>query len=169
MINNKQIVIRDFEPEDENFVRKLIDDGIKGRHFIDKNDKKLPSGVPSLHENIIEAIKEKEIAIATPSGKIYKGKISVKIAEFKNQKSGVLIVKHDFIGIELWVLVVEKDFRRQGVATYLILHEMKSVERGLFYTRCRKKSTYAMKLLEKIGFKRVAEDVSGMVGYEYIK
>ncbi len=167
--NNSQIIIRDFKPEDEKFVRKLIDDGIKGGHFIDKNNKKLHSGVSSLHENIMRAIEEKEIAIRTPSGKIYTGKISVKIAELQNQKSGVLIVKHDVGGIELWILAVEKDFRRKGIATYLISHEIESVKSGVFYARCLKKSTYAMKLLEKIGFERVGNDATGMVGYKYQK
>ena len=160
-----QIIIRKASIEDKEFLCKLIDEGIRDRHFINAKQNNT--------SELVNAAIKKEIVMVRKGFSVIKDyKMCAKIAEYENQPVAILITSKEEGNnskLEFLMLSVIKEFRHKGIGTKIIKEEIENCTEKRFIVRCYRRSTYAMEMVREIGFKEINTTEYGTVTYEYLK
>ncbi|MDI9235141.1 GNAT family N-acetyltransferase [Limnohabitans lacus] len=151
------------------FVENIYVDGISCGHF------NLQPGLP-INKMLQDWLRKNSITRATVrkdgTQLIEEVLINFYTANIDGKFAGFLITAPEtpekIQTVEIYLLGVAKEFRKKGVATELITHAEKlAPDKANFYARCYPKSTWAISLLRKIGYR--IESISKTSKVHYLR
>jgi len=151
--------IREAKVSDLNFLSTQFSIAMSEGHFFKQSKE-------AIDNMLLQAIQNNEILRLTENG-IEAIPMWGWIAEFNGNLAAFLFCTPESPlrpnTTELYFLGVDKSFRKRGVATALIRHELARAKKtSTFYARCYAKSSWAKSLLLKHGFKIERISASGM-------
>ncbi|MBR8036433.1 GNAT family N-acetyltransferase [Burkholderia vietnamiensis] len=149
-----EIEIREATLKDLKFMRQIYEEGVGGGHFV-------PQPGISVDRMLQEWVTRKMMvrqAVRLDGFYTEAIPLNLLIAELDGVSAGFLISSPEtpeaLSSIEMYVLGVAKFARRRGVATSLIEYEeQRYSSETSFYTRCFIKSSWAISLFQKLGYR----------------
>ena len=167
--DSAEITIRNATINDLPFVASLYSEGASGGHFAEQ---------PNVAtENMIRDWQSKQAITryaVRQDGvqRIEAVPINFWIADVNDQPAGFLITSPEepdsTRSIEIYVMGIAKERRRQGIATKLILHAENNYPSSTsFYARCYPKSTWAIAMLRNLNYR--IENISPTSRIHYLR
>jgi ribosomal protein S18 acetylase RimI-like enzyme len=154
---------------DLSFIEPLYVDGISGGHF--NSQPGLP--ISRMLQNWLKKQSITRAAVRSDGSQLIEEiPINFRIAKIDGAFAGFLITSPETSekthSIDIYLLGVAKAFRNKGVATYLVRYAEENSPSGTtFYARCYPKSTWAISLLQKLGYK--IESISTISRVHYFR
>jgi hypothetical protein len=135
--------------EDSVWIVSLLQQGANDGHFYGTVAKQADALLTELYKNgVVSMMKLRDGALAYSFVNM-----SISVADINNKPAAFIVSISEENEIEIHLAGTRKEFRRSGCFTELVKHEIKRHPSTVkIFSRCYKKSTWAVTALKKLGF-----------------